>query len=163
MSTSTLTLVHVIISLVAIASGLVVTWDLLRRKSSSAWSGLFLTTTVATSVTGFFFGSKFGPPHVIGLISLVLLALAIYASARRRLAGRWRATYVVTALASLYLNVFVGVVQAFQKIPAIRALAPTQSEPPFAIAQGLVLLAFVVAGWMAIKGTRLPSTLAQAE
>jgi hypothetical protein len=149
MSIATLTLVHVIISLVAIASGLAVTWDLLRGKRSSAWNGLFLTTTVATSVTGFFFGSKFGPPHVLGVISLALLAAATYG-----LVGRLRITYIVTALASLYLNVFVGVVQAFQKVPFLHALAATQSEPPFAAAQGIVLLAFVVVGWLAIKRSR---------
>lgn len=149
MSIPTLTLVHVIISLVAIASGLKVAWELLRGKPGSVWNSLFLATTVATSVTGFFFGSKFGPPHVIGLISLVLLAIAVYG-----LFGGLRVTYIVTALASLYLNVFVGLVQAFQKIPFLKALAPTQSEPPFAVAQGVALLAFVVVGWLAVKRSR---------
>jgi magnesium-transporting ATPase (P-type) len=154
MSISTLTLVHVIISLVALASGLVATWDLLRGKPTSGWNSLFLTTTVATSVTGFFFFSKFGPPHVIGVLSLVILAVAIYALVSRQLAGRWRTAYIVCALVAFYLNVFVGVVQAFQKISTLHALAPTQSEPPFAVAQGVVLLAFVLAGWLALKSPR---------
>jgi len=150
-SISTFTLLHVIISLVAIVSGLAATGELLRARPVSAWTGVFLSTTVSTSVTGFFFASKFGPPHVIGVLSLVLLGAAIYALAGRHLAGRWRAAYVVTAIAALYLNVFVGVVQAFQKIAPLRLLAPTQSEPPFAIVQGLVLLGFILAGWMALR------------
>lgn len=151
LSIPTFTLLHVIISLVAIASGLVATLDLLRDKPISGWSNLFLITTVATSVTGFFFPSKFGPPHVIGVLSLILLAIAGYALAGRHLSGRWRAAYVVTATASLYLNAFVGVVQAFQKLAPLRLLAPTQSEPPFAVAQGVVLLGFVIAGWAALR------------
>jgi len=150
-SIPTVTLLHVIISLIAIVSGLAATWDLLRARPVSAWTGVFLTTTVATSVTGFFFPSKFGPPHVIGVLSLVLLGAAIYALAGRHLAGRWRAAYIITAIAALYLNVFVGIVQAFQKLALLRLLAPTQSEPPFAIVQGLVLLGFLLVGWVALR------------
>jgi hypothetical protein len=114
-------------------------------KRLDGWTALFLATTVLTSVTGFLFHSAhFGPPHVIGLISLVLLVLAILARYSYHLAGSWRWIYVATAMLSLYFNVFVGVVQAFQKLPLVQLLAPTGSEPPFAIAQGLVLVAFVV-------------------
>jgi len=155
MSISTFTLIHVIISLVGIASGLVVALDLLRGQANSAWNGLFLGTTIATSVTGFFFGSKFGPPHAIGVLSLVVLAVACYALAARHLTGRWRTVYIITALTSLYFNAFVGVVQAFQKIDFLHALAPTQAEPPFAIAQGIVLVMFVVAGVVAVKRSRV--------
>jgi hypothetical protein len=150
-SVPTFILLHVTISLVAIVSGLAATWDLLRARPVSVWTRVFLTTTVATSLTGFLFPSKFGPPHVIGVLSLVLLGAAIYALARRHLTGRWRAAYVVTAIAALYLNVFVGVVQAFQKIAPLRLLAPTQSEPPFAVVQASVLLGFTFAGWMALR------------
>jgi hypothetical protein len=150
-SIPTFTLLHVIISLIAIVAGLAATWDLLQASPVSVRTGVFLTTTVATSVTGFFFPSKFGPPHVIGVLSLVLVAAAIYALTGRHLAGRWRAAYIITSIAALYLNVFVGVVQAFQKLPPLRSLAPTQSEPPFAIVQGLVLLGFLLAGWMALR------------
>jgi len=115
-----------------------------------SWTALFLITTVATSVTGFMFHSKsFGPPHVVGLISLVVLAVAIVALYVYRLAGSWRWIYVVTATAALYLNCFVGVVQAFQKLPFLQPLAPTQSEPPFLIAQLAVLAIFVVLGFLA--------------
>jgi hypothetical protein len=154
MSASTFTLLHVIISLIAIATGGVAAAGLIQRRLISRWTGAFLTTTVATSVTGFFFHSKFGPPHAIGMISLILLALAIYALFVRKLTGRWRAVYVVTAVLSLYLNVFVAVVQTFQKIAPFHALAPTQTEPPFAVAQGIVLLIFVIAGVAAVRRFR---------
>src|SRR3989449_2048855 len=109
MTTSTFTLVHVLISLVGIASGLVVVFGLLSGKRLDGWTALFLATTVATSVTGFFFPvHQFMPSHAVGIISLLMLAFAIYGRYGRRLAGPWRSVYVVTAMVALYLNVFVG-------------------------------------------------------
>jgi hypothetical protein len=151
LSVATFTLVHVIISLIGIASGLLVLFAMLANRGS-VWTGTFLATTVLTSVTGFLFHSKaIGPPHIVGALSLVILALTLLAIYKFHLAGPWRAVYVVTATVALYLNVFVAVVQAFQKIPALNRLAPLGNEPPFAIAQGLVLVLFVVLGWLALK------------
>ena len=128
---------------------------MLRNNAVPTWTALFLLTTIATSATGFLFHSAtFGPPQVIGVISLIVLAAAILALYNFKLSGRWRLIYVVTALLSLYLNVFVGVVQAFQKVSFFHALAPTQTEPPFAIAQGLVLLIVIVLGVLAVKRFR---------
>ncbi|MDB5296509.1 MAG: hypothetical protein JWO31_2492 [Phycisphaerales bacterium] len=137
------TLFHVAISLTGIASGLVVAYGMLGARRLDGWTVLFLATTVATSVTGFLFPfQKLMPSHVVGAVSLLVLPLALYARYGRDLAGRWRATYVLAALFALYLNVFVLVAQAFQKVPALKALAPTQSEPPFALAQLVVLAGF---------------------
>src|SRR5678816_2942042 len=120
MNIKTFTLIHVAISLVGIASGLVVMYGLLTRKRLNGWTALFLITTVATSVTGFGFPIiHFGAPHIVGIISLVLLAAAIFARYTYKLAGAWRWVYVITAALALYLNVFVGIAQAFQKIPAL--------------------------------------------
>ncbi len=139
------TLIHVAISLVAIFSGFVVLFGMLAGKRLDGWTGLFLTTTVLTSVTGFFFPvHHFMPSHALGIISLVVLAVAIYALHTRHLAGAWRKTYVVTAMIALYLNVFVLVVQLFEKVPTLHALAPTQSETPFKLTQLIVLVLFVV-------------------
>jgi hypothetical protein len=155
MSTEAFTLIHVLISLVGIFTGLVVSYDLLNARVRGGWTTLFLTTTVATSATGFLFHSaSFGPPHIIGVISLVVLAIALAALYGYHLHGAWRWIYVTGALAALYLNVFVGVVQAFQKIPPLTALAPTQSEGPFIVAQSLVFIAFVVLGIVAAKRFR---------
>jgi len=140
-----LTIVHVVLSLVGIAAGLAVLAGFLTSKTSGA-TQLFLWTTVATSVTGFFFPiHKLTPGHVLGILSLIALALAI------RSRGRWRKTYVISAVIALYFNVFVLIVQLFEKVPALTALAPTQSEPPFQIAQGVVLLIFVILGILAVK------------
>lgn len=152
MSLSTFTLVHVLISLVGIASGLVVLYGLLSAKRLDGWTSLFLITTVLTSVTGFGFPfDHLLPSHKVGIISLVLLAIAILARYGLHMAGAWRWIYVVTAVMSLYLNVFVLVVQGFEKLPALKALAPTQSEPPFLVAQLLVLALFIVLGIFAVK------------
>jgi hypothetical protein len=152
MSTASFTLLHVILSLIGIVSGLVVLLGMWGARRLEAWTALFLASTVATSLTGFLFHSAhFGPPHVVGLISLVLLVLAVLAFYSYHLAGSWRWVYVVTAVAALYFNVFVGVVQAFQKLPLLQPLAPTGSEPPFLIAQGLVFVAFVVFALVALK------------
>jgi hypothetical protein len=145
-------LIHTVISLIGIASGVIVVVGMLSARHLPGWTALFLTTTVATSVTGFMFPlTKFGPPHIVGLISLVVLAIAIPALYVFHLRGAWRWVYVTGAVLSLYFNVFVGVVQAFQKIPFFNALAPTQTEPPFLVAQVPVLLLFVV---LAVLGVR---------
>ena len=140
-----LTKVHVVISLIAIFAGLVVVFGLLTGKRLDGWTALFLTTTVLTSVTGFFFPFHgVTPAIIVGIISLVLLAVAILARYARHLAGHWRLIYVVSAMIALYLNVFVLVVQLFQKVSALKAMAPTQSEPPFAVTQLVVLALFVL-------------------
>jgi len=146
------TLIHVLISLVGIVSGLVVLKGLLNSRRLGRWTTLFFATTVATSATGFGFPfDHLLPSHKVGILSLVVLALAIYAFYSRKLAGGWRKVYVINAVLALYLNVFVLVVQLFQKIPFLKALAPTQSDPPFAIAQTAVLVLFLVLGVRATK------------
>jgi len=113
---------------------------------------LFLATTVLTSVTGFLFHfTSFGPPEIVGAISLVILAIALVALYPSHLAGVWRPVYVVTAVLAFYLNVFVLVVQGFQKVGVLHALAPTGSEPPFLVAQAVVLVAFVALGYLAVR------------
>jgi hypothetical protein len=144
MSTSTFTLVHVVISLVGIATGFIVMFGLLAGRRLEGMTAIFLATTVATSVTGFGFPiHKVGPPHIVGAISLVVLAVALVARYAYKLRGAWRWIYVINAVIALYLNVFVAIVQAFQKLPALKAMAPTQSEPPFVIAQLAALILFV--------------------
>jgi hypothetical protein len=157
MSTSTFTLVHVVLSLVGIFAGLVVVFGMFSSKKLDGWTALFLATTVLTSVTGFFFPfDKILPSHIVGVISLVVLAIAILALYALHLAGPWRWIYVVSAVLALYLNVFVGVVQAFQKLPLLASLAPTQSEPPFLIAQAVVLVIFIVLGIVAVRSFHPP-------
>jgi hypothetical protein len=144
------TVIHTLISLVGIFTGLVVLFGLLVGKRLDGWTKWFLITTVATSVTGFFFPFHgFTPAIGVGIISLLVLAVAIYARYPYRLAGHWRWIYVVTAVIALYLNVFVAVVQAFEKVPAMKVMAPTQTEPPFKLTQLLVLALFVVLGIVA--------------
>jgi hypothetical protein len=139
------TIIHTLISLVGIFTGFVVLFGLLAGKRLNGWTKWFLITTVLTSVTGFGFPvHHFMPSHGVGIISLVVLAVAIYARCRRELAGAWRWIYVVGAMIALYLNVFVGVVQAFEKVPALKAMAPTQTEPPFKLTQLVVLALFIV-------------------
>jgi len=143
-SLRTFTIVHVVLSLVGIGSGVVVLYGLLTRKRLDRWTALFLASTVATSVTGFGFPfDHLLPSHVVGVISLLVLAVAIVARYALHLAGPWRRLYVIAAMVSLYLNVFVFVVQVFQKVSALKAMAPTQSEPPFLLAQIGVLTLFV--------------------
>jgi hypothetical protein len=142
---SPFTKLHVVISLIGIVSGLVVMFGLLAGRRLNGWTALFLISTVLTSVTGFFFPFHGVTPAImVGIISLVLLAVAIVARYARHLAGAWRWIYVMTAMISLYLNVFVLIVQLFQKVPVLKALAPTQSEPPFAVTQVVVLMLFVL-------------------
>jgi hypothetical protein len=138
------TLFHVALSLAGIVSGFVVLFGLLTAKRLNGWATFFLATTVATSLTGFLFPVRhFMPSHGVGILSLIVLACAIYARYARDLIGPWRKVYVVGAVVALYLNVFVGIVQAFLKVPALKALAPTQSEPPFKLTQLVVLALFV--------------------
>jgi hypothetical protein len=145
MSLSIYTAVHVVISLVGVAAGLVVLLGLLNGSLLTLWNGLFLVTTVLTSVTGFGFpNTKVTPGIILGILSLIALAVAIFALYARHLQGSWRRTYVIAAMIALYFNVFVLVVQLFEKVPALHALAPTQSEAPFKIAQLLLLILFAV-------------------
>ena len=155
MSVAAFTIVHVVLSLIGIVSGIVVLFGMLSGKRLDGPTAIFLATTVLTSVTGFLFPSDhLLPSHIVGIISLVALALAIFALYVYRLAGSWRWIYVAGAVVALYLNVFVGVVQAFQKLPFLTPLAPTQSEPPFLIAQTVVLAILVVLGSVALKTFR---------
>jgi len=143
--TAAFTLIHVVISLVGIGSGFVVVFGLLAGRSLNGWTGLFLLTTALTSLTGFGFPvHHLLPSHVIGIILLVVLAIAVLARYAFHLAGPWRRTYAIFAAIALYLNVFVLIVQSFMKVPALKALAPTQSEPPFLVAQLVVLALFTV-------------------
>jgi len=152
MSTSTFTLLHVVLSLVGIAAGLVVLLGMLSSRRLEGWTALFLTTTVLTSVTGYFFPrDQILPSHIVGALSLVVLAIAIIALYGYRLRGAWRWIYVASAVLSLYLNVFVAVVQAFLKVPSLNALAPTQASPVFVVTQGIVLVIFVVLGVVAVR------------
>jgi hypothetical protein len=143
MGLTTLTWIHVALSVIGLAAGFVVVAALLQSKQHG-WTFVFLASTVLTSATGFLFPfHRFLPSHGVGIISLVVLAVAILALYGLRLTGIWRWVYAATAVLSLYFNFFVLVAQAFAKVPALQALAPTQSEAPFAIAQGIVLVAFV--------------------
>lgn len=152
LSLSAFTSLHVVISLVAILTGLVVLYGLLKSSRMDGWTFVFLLTTVLTSVTGFLFPfNGFTPAIAFGILSMILLIAAIAARYTYHLAGSWRWIYVVGAVLSLYLNCFVLVVQSFLKIPTFNALAPTGSEPPFAIAQGIVLVFFIVTGFLAVR------------
>ena len=150
MSLSMFVTVHVIISLIGIVAGIIVMFGLLGSNRMPGLTAIFLLFTILTSATGFLIpplvSDKLLPSHIIGALSLVLLAVACFALYGQKLSGRWRLIYVLTALISLYLNVFVLVIQSFLKIPALHALAPSvpPSEPPFAIVQGIVLVFFVL-------------------
>jgi|SRR5690349_16192137 len=155
LSIENFTILHVAITLVAIVSGLVVLVGMLRAGRLPGWTALFLATTILTSVTGFMFPiNGLTPGIVVGLISIVILAIALMALYLKNLSGAWRWIYVVTALTALYLNVFVLIVQSFQKLPVLQKLAPTQSEPPFQIAQGVALVAFIILGTLAVRRFR---------
>jgi hypothetical protein len=152
MSLATYTVIHVVISLVGIGSGLIVLFGMFSSTRLDGLTALFLVTTVLTSVTGFFFPFAHVTPGIIlGILSLIVLALCIPARYTFHMAGKWRATYVITAVIALYFNCFVLIAQSFQKVPALHKLAPTGSEPPFGIAQGILLVLFIVAGIRAAK------------
>ena len=152
MSLATFTTVHVILSLIGIVSGIIVVLGMLGGRHLGGLTEVFLATTVLTSVTGFLFPfTSLLPSHIVGIISLVVLAFTLLALYAFQLAGAWRWVYVATAVIALYLNAFVGVVQAFQKLALLQPLAPTQSEPPFLVAQVLVLIVFLLAGFLALR------------
>jgi uncharacterized membrane protein SirB2 len=156
MSLATFTFVHVLISLIGIGSGLVVAYGLLAAKPLDGWTATFLATTTLTSLTGFLFPVEhLLPSHIVGIISLVILALAIFARYGGHLTGSWRCIYIVSSVIALYLNCFVAVVQSFMKIPALKALAPTQKEPPFLIAQIALMVLFIVLGIFAVRNFRV--------
>jgi hypothetical protein len=163
MSLSTFTMVHVIISLIAIVSGIIVMFGLLGSRRMPGLTAIFLLFTILTSATGFLFPfEKLLPSHMIGILSLVLLAIACIALYVMKLSGAWRWVYVVTAMISLYLNVFVLIIQAFLKVGPLHALAPSvpPSEPPFAILQGIVLVFFVIVIIGAVRRFRPMPTFA---
>jgi len=155
---STYTVLHVIISLIGIVSGLVVLKGMLASQRLEGWTAVFLATTALTSLTGF--GFPFDhvlPSHVVGILTLAALLVAILAYYLFRLAGAWRWLYVVSAIVALWFNVFVLVAQAFNKIAALNALAPMQSEPPFLIAQTVVLVVFIVLAIVAVRKFHPPA------
>jgi hypothetical protein len=166
MSLATFTMVHVIISLIGIASGIIVMFGLLGSNRMPGMTAIFLLSTILTSATGFLIPplltEKLLPSHMVGILSLVLLAIACIALYAMKLSGAWRWIYVVTAMASLYLNVFVLVIQSFLKIPALHALAPSvpPSEPPFAVIQGIVLVFFSIVIIGAVRRFRPTPTFA---
>jgi hypothetical protein len=159
MSLGTYTTIHVIFSLIGIASGLIVLAGLLGGRLLTMWNSLFLVTTVLTSVTAFgFLNTKVTPGIVLGILSLIVLAIALFALYGRHLSGVWRRTYAITAMIALYFNMFVLVAQTFEHVPAIHALAPTQTEAPFKIAQLVLLVVFaVLIGAAAKKFRALPA------
>jgi hypothetical protein len=143
------TLFHVVLSLIGIVSGFVVVYGLIGSKRMDRWTAWFLATTAATSASGFLFPvDHFMPSHAIGILSLIVLTIAITARYRFQLAGGWRRTYTITAVMGLYFNFFVLIAQLFAKVPALKAMAPTQSEPPFQVAQLAALLLFT---WLGIR------------
>jgi hypothetical protein len=149
------TIIHVVISLAAIASGFVALFGMISNKPLNGWVAFFLATTVATSVTGFGFPIKgMTPGLALGVISLVVLAPVIYARYGRHLTGAWRWVYVIGAVFALYLNFVVLIVQSFQKVPPLHDLAPQQNEPPFLITQIVAMVAFLVLGTLAVKRFR---------
>jgi hypothetical protein len=157
LSLAAFTLVHVVISLIAIAAGIVVMFGLLGSQRMPGLTAIFLLFTILTSATGFLFPfTALLPSHMVGIVSLVLLAVACVALYGMRLRGVWRPIYVLTALVSLYLNIFVLIIQAFLKVPSLHALAPSvpPSGPVFAVVQGLVLVFFVlviIGAWKRFK------------
>lgn len=152
MDLTLLTYIHTGLSLVALAAGIPVAMGLLRSGATKTWTAVFLLASVLTSVTGFLFPfSRFGDSHYVGLISLLVLAAAIAAQYVYRYRGSWRWIYAVMALFAFYLNVFVLVAQLFKKVPALHAMAPTLMEPPFAVAQVIVLAFFVWLIWNAAR------------
>jgi len=146
---------HVLLSLVGIAGGFVAVFGLIGGRWLGLWMSVFLWTTISTSVTGFMFPFKgITPGIVLGIISLVVLAISLVALYSRKLAGGWRTTFVISAVMALYFNFFVLIAQSFGKIPALHALAPTESEGPFKVAQLTALILFVVLGFLATRNFR---------
>lgn len=162
LSIGAFTIVHVIISVVGIIAGLFVLVGMFNSASRPGWTALFLVTTILTSLTGFLFPiTMLTPALTLGVISLVVLALTLLALYAFRLMRAWRWVYVVTAIAALYFNCFVLVVQLFEKVPFLKALAPTQSEAPFVVAQTVVLVLFLMLGLLAVRRFH-PAAMARA-
>jgi hypothetical protein len=148
---TTFTIFHVVLSLIGIVAGFVVIWGFVSAKRLEAWTAVFLTCTTLTSVTGFFFPiERFTPGLAVGILSLFALCIAVVARYPMQMHGRWRATYVATALLSQYFNFTVLITQSFQKVPALTTLAPTQTEVPFLIAQLAALAVFIILGVAAV-------------
>jgi hypothetical protein len=148
--------IHTTLSVIALLAGFVVVWDLLKSNPPDAWTPTFLVSSIATSATGFAFLpiTKILPSHVVGALSLLVLLLALVAAYVFHNRGPWRAVYAVSLVIAQFFNVFVAIAQAFAKVPQLRALAPTQSEPPFAIAEGLAVVAFIVIAILAARSYR---------
>lgn len=147
------TLIHVLLSLAGIISGLLVVGGLIAGQRLDGWTAVYFVTTVLTNITGF--GFPFGallPSHIVGIVSLVVLAVGLAARYGKQLAGSWRSIFVATTVLALYLNVFVLMVQLFQKTPGLIAVAPTQAAPAFVVTQLLVLVLFAGLGWASVKG-----------
>jgi hypothetical protein len=145
------TIIHVLISLAAIFTGIVVLFGMLAGKRLDGWTKWFLITAVATTITGFFFPSHgFTPAIGLGIISLPFLAITIFARYSKHLAGAWRWIYVIGVVICLYFNLFILVVQLFEKVPALHTMAPTQTESPFKLTQLIVLAAFILLGIVAV-------------
>jgi hypothetical protein len=160
MSVGAFTILHVIITLIAMGSGLIVVGGMFASHRLPVTTALFLFTTALTSVTGFLFPIHgFTPALGVGIVACVILVVALFALYKEHLVGAWRWIYVITAVASLYLNVFVLVVQSFVKVSALNALAPTQSEPPFAITQAVVLVIFILIALIALITFRPGTTV----
>jgi hypothetical protein len=161
MSTAAFTLLHVVISLIGIATGFIVALGMIGGRRLPAWNAVFLASTALTSLTGFLFPFKgVTPGIVIGILSILILIVAVVALYSKRLSGGWRGTYVITAMLAQYFNFFVLIVQSFEKIPALHELAPTQSEGPFKIVQLLVLALFVALTVFAFRRFRVAPAIA---
>lgn len=146
---------HTWLSLIAIAVGAVVLRGLLDGRPPSLATNIFLVTAILTSVTGYLIPAPhLLPSHIVGAVALIVLAVALYARHARHFAGVWAPVYAASLVISEYLLIFVGIAQIFQKVPSARALAPTGSEPPFAFAEGVVLVVFVVIGYLAVRNAR---------
>lgn len=156
MSIETFTFIHVVISLVGIMTGFIVVALMLQSAPIAGWNAFFLISTILTSVTGYFFPFSQGltPAHIVGAISLIALAVALFAIYGRNLVGPWRKVYVASAILALYLNFFVAVVQSFDKFAYLHRFAPTGSEPPFAVTQGIVLVLFIILGIATVRRYR---------
>lgn len=144
MSLQAFTVFHLVISMIGIAFGFIVAGGIIASNKLPGWTALFLLTTILTSATGFLFPfTKLLPSHIVAIISLVLLAVALYALYGKSLVGVWRPVYIVTAMLALWFNVFVLIAQSFQKVALLNVYAPTGAEPPFAITQAVVLVFFI--------------------
>lgn len=163
LSTPSFTLLHVMISLLAIGYGFAALLGMIKSRYYPRITAVFLMMTALTSITGFAFPNAHITPAIkLGILSMIVLALTVPALYVFRLGGSWRAVYVVGATLALYFNFFVLIVQSFQKVPALRALAPHGTEPPFAIAQGVALLAFIALGTMAVRNFKTQGPVAKS-